>query len=205
MKDTSFGISGTLYQWFDLGSQGVSGLSTNQTPSPRRSNQSWSSFGLCASSIEPQLCSLYPKPPSGFFCIFGWSCNCFPLCLSSVAQLCEYFWRVIPATPLQPTSRGSQEVCQTCPVHSSTSSWYLARFLSFAFPCALPYCEVQHDQLLGGIWQNDQVWLQLYWCCPVWELQLFAKIHFKFPVRCGGEEARPCLWGFSPVLRNEWS
>lgn len=100
MKYTSFGFSGTLYQWFDLGSQGVSGLSTNQTPSPRLSNQNWSSIGLRPSSIQPRVCPLYPKPPSGFF----------------FASLVE----------------------AGIAIHSSTSSWYLAHFLSFAFPCALP-------------------------------------------------------------------
>lgn len=109
MKYTSFGFSGTLYQWFDLGSQGVSGLLTNQTPSPRLSNQNWSSIGLRPSSIQPRVCPLYPKPRSGFFCIFM-----LKLGLPSFLPL------------------------QWCPIHSSTSSWYLAHFLSFAFPCALP-------------------------------------------------------------------
>lgn len=112
-----------------------------------------------------------------------------------------------PANPLQPTSIGSQRVCQPCLLHSSTSSWYLARFLSLASSMRSSQgtlssnkisCLVESENIItSGRSLVDIILVGIFSCFP-----RSTSICQSVAVVRRPDFALGCGRAFSPALRN---
>lgn len=112
-----------------------------------------------------------------------------------------------PAKPLQPTSRGSQHVCQPYLRHSSTSSWYLARFP----PLASSICSSQgtvSSSKIHYLVESETMIMSGRSCVDVLLVRIFSRLS-RSTSSCQSVAVakRPdftlgCGWAFSPALRN---
>lgn len=127
----------------------------------------------------------------GFLYVFSYRWHGLPLCYSGNAQETDH-----PTNRVQPTSK----VHHPCPLHSSTSSWYLACFLSFASSmrssqgtdcCSIISCLVESDTTSG------HCYCMLVISCLNTSAACQAAVVVRRPDLALSDPS-----GFSPVLRN---